>query len=971
MERLHPLKSPNDPKNYLALVLENGLQLLLVSDNECDKAAVSLSVGVGSMTDPDDIPGLAHLCEHLLSKEVNDSPGHKPFSSIIAENGGMFNAFTARDQTNFHFDIDPLVFSEAVERFTNFFLQTPTLSEKVVEKEINIIDAEHLSKENKDAWRKMAVEASTSKKDHPHFKFSTGNKATLSDIPKQKGINVQKAAHDFRSKYYVSRLMNVAVYARSTLENLEKLCAPLFSKIPDNKNAKLPQWNEWPYGTNELGRQFDIVSLADIRDFYIVFPIENTRPFYKTFPHGYLTRLIGNKGLGSLHSYLYEKQWVENSYISTSIPGRGYGELSIGFQLTKEGLNYMDEIALHTFQYIKMMKDNGPQLYFWKEMQEILCLQFLYQDREIPVDFVQRITNLMHVYPLLDVLSIGYIVTDFEPVLIEKYLGYLHPRNSRIISVCRRNGERREEFCQDHWYGAKYSVKVFTEEQIKKWETCQALDSFYLPVKNKFIPTNFALKRNGKTIVNTRLSWSPTLLHDTPLHKAWFLEDNEFETAKGVVRLEIFSPLPMFDPLSQNLNQVWFLMLKNLLSEEFYQASVAGCYNEIKPTLYGVEVSVSGYSHKLLILMEEVFLRIIQSLDSPSNTKHFAAVKDRYASGLSNFKNLLPHNIATYYLSLILREKRFSYEELLEAIADTSEENWSHYVTSFFFRSHFEWFIYGNFTRTETESFLKSCMHHIEKRWNTRPLLPSQLPRLREICIPSGTQYAFKEVTSQLGNACAVFMQTGILTIKESMILEIIDQIIYEPLFTQLRNNEQIGYIVRSSVRRSNGCQGLLIFVQGNKDPTLMSERIHFVMDKIGKMVENMQETEFNQHKNAVRVRKSERPRHMLALLNKLWDNEIFTRRYDFGRIERELKVLDLLRHDELIPFYKKYFSEILALRKIIEVHLRSDRKSESTTLGDSEESVRTKDGSRKVVAITDIDKWKAEQCLYSVIEVK
>lgn len=70
------------------------------------------------MNDPENIPGLAHLCEHLLSIEVNDKPvGHKPFNVFIAEHGGMFNAFTARDQTNFHFDVDPRVFPDALQRF--------------------------------------------------------------------------------------------------------------------------------------------------------------------------------------------------------------------------------------------------------------------------------------------------------------------------------------------------------------------------------------------------------------------------------------------------------------------------------------------------------------------------------------------------------------------------------------------------------------------------------------------------------------------------------------------------------------------------------------------------------------------------------------------------------------------------------------------------------------------------------------
>lgn len=68
---------------------------------------------------------------------------------------------------------------------------------------------------------------------------------------------------------------------------------------------------------------------------------------------------------------------------------------------------------------------------------------------------------------------------------------------------------------------------------------------------------------------------------------------------------------------------------------------------------------------------------------------------------------------------------------------------------------------------------------------------------------------------------------------KEALLLEIIDQILYEPLFTQLRSREGIGYIVRSSVRKSNGCHGLLIFVQGDKQPSFLSERIFNALMKI------------------------------------------------------------------------------------------------------------------------------------------
>ena len=59
-------KSPNDRREYRALVLENGLQVILVSDPESDKAAASMDIDAGSNSDPAAFEGLAHFLEHML-----------------------------------------------------------------------------------------------------------------------------------------------------------------------------------------------------------------------------------------------------------------------------------------------------------------------------------------------------------------------------------------------------------------------------------------------------------------------------------------------------------------------------------------------------------------------------------------------------------------------------------------------------------------------------------------------------------------------------------------------------------------------------------------------------------------------------------------------------------------------------------------------------------------------------------------
>lgn len=61
------LEKPSlDDRAYRVIELPNKLQALLVHDAETDKASASMNVNVGSYSDNDSMPGMAHAVEHLL-----------------------------------------------------------------------------------------------------------------------------------------------------------------------------------------------------------------------------------------------------------------------------------------------------------------------------------------------------------------------------------------------------------------------------------------------------------------------------------------------------------------------------------------------------------------------------------------------------------------------------------------------------------------------------------------------------------------------------------------------------------------------------------------------------------------------------------------------------------------------------------------------------------------------------------------
>jgi hypothetical protein len=61
------LKPPLDDREYETYEMTNGLRVLLCSDPSSNEAAGAMDVHVGASSDPVDIPGLAHFCEHMVS----------------------------------------------------------------------------------------------------------------------------------------------------------------------------------------------------------------------------------------------------------------------------------------------------------------------------------------------------------------------------------------------------------------------------------------------------------------------------------------------------------------------------------------------------------------------------------------------------------------------------------------------------------------------------------------------------------------------------------------------------------------------------------------------------------------------------------------------------------------------------------------------------------------------------------------
>ncbi|MGH7906829.1 MAG: M16 family metallopeptidase [Candidatus Binataceae bacterium] len=175
--------------------LSNGLTVLVLENHKAPVATLNVFYKVGSRNEQFGRTGLSHLVEHLMFRGTKKLKPEE-FSSIIQENGGMDNAFTTSDFTDYfevinthHLDV-PI--SLEADRMANFAPKGFSTEKSVVLEERRLRTADN----PEDALQEIAQAQAFV--DHPYHWPVIG---WLHDI---QGLTLQDALA-YHSIYYVPR----------------------------------------------------------------------------------------------------------------------------------------------------------------------------------------------------------------------------------------------------------------------------------------------------------------------------------------------------------------------------------------------------------------------------------------------------------------------------------------------------------------------------------------------------------------------------------------------------------------------------------------------------------------------------------------------------------------------------------------------------------------------------------------------
>ncbi|XP_051930291.1 nardilysin-like isoform X1 [Hippocampus zosterae] len=866
------------------------------------QAAAALCIGVGSFSDPDQLPGLAHFLEHMVFMGSRKYPAENGLDAFLKKHGGSDNASTDCERTIFQFDVQKKHFREALDRWAQFFI-CPLMIEDAVDREVEAVDSEYQLARPSDSHRKEMLFGSLAAPGHPMSKFCWGNAQTLKQEPRERGINTYQHLRQFWTRYYSAHYMTLAVQSKETLDTLEQWVREIFVHIPNNAEPAVDFSHlSRPFDTPAFHKLYRVVPVRKVHALTISWALPPQGKHYRVKPLHYISWLIGHEGSGSILSLLRRKCWALALFGGNSETGfdqnTTYSIFSISITLTDEGYRNFYQVVHLVFQYLKMLQTLGPQQRIYEEIQKIEDNEFHYQEQTDPIEFVENVCENMQLFPKEDFLTGDQLMFHFDPQVIAEALSLLTCERANLLLL----SPEHEGRCQlrEKWFGTSYSVEDIPAEWAERWASdFEVNPELHLPAENKFIASDFALRPS-----DCPDSEYPVKILDDQRGCLWYKKDNKFKIPKAYIRFHLISPVIQKSPENLVLLDLLVNILAHNLAEPAYEADVAQLEYKLVAGEHGLIVKLKGFNHKLPLLLK----LLVEHLAEFSSD---VGVFDMFLEQLKKtYFNILikPERLAKDVRLLILEQRRWSLgEKYRAAVAGLSLRDLLDFAGRLKAELYVEGLVQGNFTSTEAKEFL----HDLTEKLHFQPL-PAEVPvSFRVVELPVA-HHLCKVKSLNKGDAnseVTVYYQSGLKKLREHALMELLVMHMEEPCFDFLRTKETLGYHVYPTCRNTSGVLGFSVTVetQATKFSTeLVESKVEEFLRSFGARLSALSDEAFATQVTALVKMKECEDAHLGEEVDRNWF-EVLTRQFLFQRLNMEISALKELTRDHLLDWFAEH----------------------------------------------------------------
>jgi len=917
-------KSVEDDRSYRFLTLQNGLSVVLVSDPNTTKSAASMDVGNGYLSDPADIPGLAHFLEHMLFLGTEKYPSEHAYSDFIESHGGFSNAYTAMENTNYYFDILPNKLEGALDRFAQFFI-SPLLNVNTTQREMNAVDSEHSKNLLSDAWRTNRLLQVLANASHPYSKFGTGCSQTLDVMPH---AEMQKHLRAFWTKHYTAGNLRLAVLGQESLDQLQQMVAKLFSAIRPSKKLFQPlagTTSKDVFNSTIIGSEVFVNTIEDSKFLALIFPIETQYPLYKKQAIAYVRNFIEHHGPNSLLTQLRSRGWATGVQFGIDAATSGFATVQFGVDLTIAGADHIDEIAAAFFAQLAKISQDGIAKWRFDELATLANLTFTYKDKEQPSSYINKLSKNLRHFPPEDVLVGGRLFLEYDDQAIRTLISSLNPDNMLLVLGGKKLNHKMR--FKEHWYGIEYDVQKLDESRLQHLRGASTnLGNgwhFEMPGRNSFIPRQLRVLPKLAFSVPRPIILEESSKNASLAHRLWYSEDVEFHRPHGHSVIRLYAPSIYASPRNYMLSNIYLNLLEEAVDEKLFAALQAGFSSHFRIGTCYIDLMMYGYNEGLVDYATEVAKMMSGVLGSKSRTafqpdrRRFEMYKESCRLNMLNKRFDPPHRQSTALLASLLDPKTISYYDMARTLDQIQFEDVVAWPAVLFSDVSVEAYVHGNVLPSDAQKLITSFMKHCPMRTTSAafthtPTRNHYVPRPRLGQVKEDIAATMLAPNKDETNSAIVkYWQYGMGGLEGKLYSQLLALIAQKPIFHQLRTKEQLGYIVWSSADNRMDVNGFKVQVQSGRMPAAyLSSRIDAFMLDLQDRLRHMSDQQFETYVETLMMSKLQSSVSMAVQTAWFW-SEISRQEYIFQRKEIELYLLNstrIVNRDGFNQFVSKLF---------------------------------------------------------------
>jgi len=882
--------SPADKRHYQAVVLDNGMRILLVQDALAERSAAAMAVNVGSYQDPAGREGLAHFVEHMLFLGSERFPRADDFTRFVALHGGRYNAYTASDHTNFFFDIEPSRFYAGLDRLSEIFA-APLFNPEYVDKERKAVESEYQLQRSDDNWRISAARRQAMNPQHPAARFNTGNLQTLAD----KDTSVRDDLLSFYRRYYRADSMVLALVSRHALSTQLRWVRELFGRLPISEPVPHSPLKAPLFRPDQLPALLHIRPKKELKTLTFTFPVPPLQLHYRSKPGHYIAHLLGSESKGSLYAWLKDRGWIESLSASSGPLWRGDSAITLRMALTETGSQQWQSVGDALFAYIRYIRDHAVDRWRFDEISRMLALEFRFPSRSSSYHYARQLSAAAFDYPFVDLLRAPYVMDRWSPETIIRYLDLLTPERALVSRVDRLFSTDRKE----PWFDVDYRLRPLPRPVVNRWFAATLPSAVSAPEPNPFIPSNVQLipleDDRQKPAFATLPRPERMPMEDI---RAWHLTDTSFGLPKTHMRFRLSSPTRELSPKSQAALAVYLGLVDETLDGDIYQAQLAGLYYSLGFEGGGLTLAVGGYSGK----QEEFLRQLITALVKTG--VDFAGVEEQRKKLALRWRNALlerPYirNMAALQEALLIPVYR--PQEMLAALDQLTAEDVKAWRAAWFEKPALSALFYGNIDRSQAARFGEIVQQALPASSSVQPPPALQLVKLQN----AGSRM-HREETRHSDSALVLYVQGRDQSDAERARFALFSQMIRADYTDSLRTEKQLGYIAAVRSRTWLKTPGIVFVIQSSSPPSRLLKETRAFIQGYGEHLNGMDPSNFYTYQQALIARMLEQDNNPRSRAARLW-SELHLGEPGFDSHRRLAKAVDALTPGDMVKFHKDF----------------------------------------------------------------